>query len=158
MITLRKLYNLLHYDPVTGAFTWRVRRGGKGAGARAGSKKKQGWRAIGIDGQVYSESRLAWFYMKKRWPKNEVDHENRVRDDNHWPNLREATRKTQMGNYNLRKDNCSGVRGVGWNKALGKWRVRLAGKVLGYFSDLSEAKITYDAAARKRYGKYYHSP
>ena len=63
--------------------------------------KRGGYRKITIDGKVYSAARLAWFYKTGRWPDPEIDHINRIRDDNRWENLREATRADNLANRAL---------------------------------------------------------
>ena len=57
-----------------------------------------------------------------------------------------------------RSDNTSGVKGVGWNKRLGKWhaRVKVNGVQyhVGYFTDLAEAAKARDAKAVEVHGVF----
>lgn len=103
-------------------------------------------------------SRLAWLYMTGEWPQHEVDHENRVRDDNRWCNLRQATSSEQKMNTVIRSDNTSGVKGVGWSKRQGMWHARVKAYGVqyhvGYFADLDEARKARDAKAAEIHGQF----
>ena len=73
------LLRLFCYEPETGHFIRRIRRGNRAlAGSRAGGVRGNGYRYISIDGYSYLEHRLAWFYMTKSWPARALDHEVRV--------------------------------------------------------------------------------
>lgn len=122
MITQDRLIELFLYDPLTGEFTRRKARGREPAGAVAGSFDAYGYQTIMIDGRNYRAHRLAWFYMKGVWPEHEIDHENRIRADNRWSNIRPATRKENSENCPLRRDSASGVRGVSWDRRKQRWR------------------------------------
>ena len=99
MLTHERLLSLLHYDPETGIWTWLSNRGGTARkGSRAGAIDTYGYRQIKVDCVGYLSARLAWFYVKGEWPAVEIDHENRVRADDRWSNLREATRLENMAN------------------------------------------------------------
>lgn len=112
-ITHDRLKSLLTYDPDTGVFT----RNGK----RAGYSHHGGYRYVGIDGEKIIEHRLAWFYVYGVWPSADLDHINRVRNDNRIANLREATRAVNCQNQPLRRSNKSGRTGVYYHKVSGKW-------------------------------------
>ena len=70
--------------------------------------------------------------------KHECDHINRVRHDNHIENLRWYTRQQNNFNVSLGKNNNSGITGVSWHEARGKWRAHIMldykQKHLGLFS------------------------
>lgn len=84
--------SFLSYDPETGEFRWLLRKGWeRGAGRVAGSKKRRGYVDIGILGTVYQAHRLAWLHYHGEWPKQQIDHINRVRDDNRIVNLRDVS-------------------------------------------------------------------
>jgi hypothetical protein len=148
-LTAARLQELLHYNPDTGIFTWRVARNQKAiVGSEAGHKEAKGYRSICIDGKDFKAHRLAWLYVHGRWPKAQIDHRNRVKDANWILNLREATNAENQMNTKTRSDNTSGIRGVYFDKNAGKWRAQavIAGKrkALGSFDTAEHA-----AAARK---------
>lgn len=104
---------LLRYDPATGDFIWKVRQGRQPAGSVAGTRK-DGYVQIGLLGRVVRAQRLAWLFMTGNWPPAgmKVDHENRVRSDNRWSNLRLADDADNTANQSVRSDNTSGYPGI----------------------------------------------
>ena len=64
--------------------------------------------------------------MEGYLPENDVDHINRIRDDNRWCNLRHVSRVCNIRNRDKFKNNTSGVTGVSWFDSRGTWRVRIA--------------------------------
>jgi hypothetical protein len=154
MITAERLRKLLHYDPETGVFTWRMQRGPAAAGAVAGSPHRDGYVCIGIDGRWYLAHRLAWLYMSGEWPENQIDHHDGKRSNNRIANLRPATHaQNQM---NSRAYGQSGRKGVSWNR--GRWQARIrVNRVLihlGRFDDKEEAAAAYALHARKHFGEF----
>ena len=91
-LTQYRLKKLLVYQSDSGTFIRKVTRGRSRIGERAGCQHRNGYIQICVDGRLYLEHRLAWFYMTGKWPPHEIDHINRVRNDNRWNNLRLATR------------------------------------------------------------------
>lgn len=82
-----------------------------------------------------------------------VDHINRNGLDNRRCNLRFATPQQNCANSTTRRDNKSGVKGVGWRKDRQKWRAQITvngrSKSLGHYDTRDEAANAYKAAARK---------
>ena len=143
MITQKELWKLLLYDAKRGVFTWRVSRPPVRAGAVAGYVNSNGYRYVWVNGKDYNASRLAFLYIRGYFPENQVDHINRVRDDDRWCNLREVSQQCNSRNTGNPCTNTSGVKGVDWVKRAGKWRARIKGngksKSLGYHADFTEA-------------------
>jgi len=143
MITQKELKKLLHYDPLTGLFIRLKATKGARVGDIAGGKEPNGYIRISVQGRRYLAHRLAWLYMTGEWPKEFIDHDDRIRDNNKWLNLNEATNQENQRNQKLLKSNTSGVTGVVFHKDRGKWsaRIRITGKylTLGYFTDKFEA-------------------
>lgn len=67
-------------------------------GREAGTKHRKGYIYIKIGQRKYAAHRLAFMYMEGTWPEHEVDHINRVKDDNRWENLRRVTNLENASN------------------------------------------------------------
>jgi hypothetical protein len=152
-LTANKVRSLLSYDPETGVFHWLKRAQNVFVGDVAGSCTRQdGYRWITIDNLAYVAHRLAWLHVTGKWPTNQLDHINGVRDDNRIANLREAT-ATQN------RRNNRDVKGFQQN-AHGRFRARIwvNGKILhlGMFATETEARQAYREAAKKYFGKFAH--
>lgn len=155
-ITAERLREVLHYDPETGVFTWRVSTTNRvQVGEQAGVVKSNGYVQIGLYTQRYYAHRLAWLYAYGVWPTDEIDHANRRRADNRITNLRLASRPENSQNHGLSKRNSSGHTGVRWRKEVGLWHARISRDYrevhLGYFGSVSDA-----VAARKAAESEYH--
>ena len=126
MLTQKELKALLHYDPNTGIFKWKVgARNSIKVGAIAGCKDSAGYFRIRINGKDYKAHRLAWLYMEGYWPEPEIDHINGVRHDNRWKNLRMVSPVCNGQNKTISSRNTSGFTGVCWSKAAKKWVARI---------------------------------
>ena len=153
------LKEILHYDPNTGEFIWKVSRPPRAkAGSRAGYLNHQlGYRLISISGKMYYEHRLAVLWMTGQWPEHQVDHVNGNRADNRWRNLRLASQRQNLAYRGLGSDNKTGAKGV--HKTLsGKWysQISIRGKTkyLGIFDNLEAAAEAYDMAALHEHGEF----
>lgn len=155
MITQARLKELLHYDPETGVFTWRVSRGLAVKGGTAGCLCKESGRIlIGVDGKLHLAHRLVWVYVFGCIPDSGIDHINGCPSDNRLNNLREANQSQNMQNIkNPPKHNTSGALGVCWHKGARKWMsvIQLNGsqKYLGLFDSRELAHQAYLAAKRE---------
>lgn len=155
-IDVRRLKEMLHYEPSTGAFTWLVTRCGKAkAGDIAGRVSRWGYRQIQIDGRLYMAHRLAWAYVHGDLPADvEIDHKNGQRDDNRLTNFRVAT--SAQNKQNLPKGNCRnklGVHGVHFDEDRHKFRagIKIGRKSLnlGSYDSLEAARAARLAAERR---------
>jgi hypothetical protein len=99
-ITQEYIKKLLTYNPDSGEFKWNYTTFLKKK-FLCGNTRIQGYSVIEIDGKPYQAHRLAWIYMTgemPEYPRFQIDHINRVRDDNRWENLRLATPKENAQN------------------------------------------------------------
>lgn len=154
-LTQERLKEFLHYDPETGKFKWIVRRKGVIPNKDAGCLKKDGYIHIGICGEKYLASRLAWLYTHGYFPENEIDHIDRNTTNDSLENLREVSHSCNMKNKGTQKNNKSGVSGVRWFEQTSRWVVRInSNKVqynIGYFISKDDAvKARWEA--EKKYG------
>lgn len=160
VLTAGRLRQLVTYCPETGHFTWNYSLGSRAAaGQRAGCLcRTSGRRLLRVDGRVYLEHRLAWLYMTGKWPTLEVDHIDMESDNNRWINLREATSSQNKANRKALSTNRSGIKGVSFHKAAGKWsaQINVNGKKrhLGLFSNPQAAHEAYKGAAERTFGEF----
>ena len=157
MLTQEKLKKLLHYNPDTGAFTWLVtRRGNRGVGSPAGCLTRLNYVYITLFGKGHRAHRLAWLYMTGNWPKNHIDHKNRVKYDNRWENLRLVT--VQQNKCNVEPYHDRKYKGVGQYRKNNRWRSSATYNKktthLGVFDCEHEAALVYNQFAMKHYGEY----
>ena len=140
-LTAERLHEVLHYDPDTGVWIWRISTGRRvRAGSRAGNKKKRhGWR-IGIDGCYYPGARLAFLYVTGQWPPHLVDHIDRDPTNDRWSNLRAATLSQNRANSGLSRHNRSGVKGVYWYQRDRRWVVDIECEA-NFADDLEETGL-----------------
>jgi uncharacterized membrane protein YcgQ (UPF0703/DUF1980 family) len=158
IITQERLKELLHYNPDTGIFTWKVNKPRVLMGSIAGTICNK-YLTIKIDQVRYYSHRLAWLYMTGSFPDKTIDHINRSEGDNRFSNLRIASYSENSINKEIKKTNTSGYKGVSWDKNKNQWLVRCManGKriFLGYFDDIELAKESYINFAKKKHGKFY---
>lgn len=166
-LTQETLKELLHYDSLSGIFTWLERPlsmfnsckqpegkckewNSRYAGIKAGHKHKNGnnfYIKISItlnkDKRVYGAHRLAFLYADGSLPVEEVDHINGDGVDNRLVNLRKVSHQDNLKNQSISSHNTSGYTGVYWSKQHKKWysAIMVSGKRIhgGYFNNKAEA-------------------
>lgn len=160
-ITQARVRELLHYDPETGVFTWRVTPSGRPGHNRIVGTVCSGRSSIRlhirIDGRIYKAHRLAFLYMAGRWPTEQVDHRDGDGLNNRWSNLREATQSQNKQNTRAayKNNRSSGLLGVyrSPNKYTNKWfaGITIDHKFLylGNFPSTTAAHASYLAAKRR---------
>ena len=147
-VSADRLRELLYYNPETGVFTWRIRPNRAiREGSVAGYLRKDGFRHVGIEGTSYLAHRLAWLYVYGEWPKYELDHINRDRDDNRIANLRDMNHSRQCFNIKsepIRKSR-SGYRGVRnrWGKYQSMIKINGKPRQTGTYDTPEEARTGY---------------
>lgn len=157
-ITYERLRQLVSYSPLVGVFEWRrpgrrIRQGGL-----AGGVIPSGYVRVCLDGRPYPAHRLAWLYMTREWPEKDIDHIDGDRSNNAFSNLRLATQAQNCANTRRNKANTSGVKGVSWQPALGKWRAMIrSGEKSVFdksFDSLDEAKAEIEKARNQLHGQF----
>ncbi len=144
-LTQEELKRQLNYNSDTGDFTWNIKKKHSRfqIGDIAGCKVIQGYIVIKLDAKVYKAHRLAWLYMEGYLPENEIDHINRIKNDNRWKNLRHVSRKCNRRNSGIARNNKSGITGISWAKSKEKWNanIKINHKAinLGYFENKDDA-------------------
>src|SRR3990172_12238152 len=128
-LTQERLHQVLHYDPNTGIFKWKLQacnriQIGDIAGCLCAT---HGYIRIRIDGRLYLASRLAWMYMFGQFPTapyDEIDHWDRDKANNRFTNLFAVdTSGNRMNITEASPHNKSGLRGVAAGKD-GRYRAR----------------------------------
>lgn len=166
-LTAEYLRSRLHYDPQTGVLTWHKKPettphnrqwNTRFAGKPANHHITSGHIQVGVDGVNYLAHRLAWLHFYGEWPTTDIDHDNRVRDDNRLKNLRPATPVQNSANSCKRSNNTSGYKGVVRRDRKRPWeatatvnhkRVRI-----GSFFCPTAAALAYDAFVKKSHGQF----
>lgn len=159
-ITIAALRSLLDFDPATGALVWKSRGldqckskraqstfNSRFAGKDAGTPDRNGHINVCISGgggyRRYGAHRLAWAIHYGEWPEGEIDHVNHDTSDNRISNLRDVSHSENLKNQSLRRNSKSGVTGVSWHSASGKWRASIhengKGKYLGVYESKDDA-------------------
>jgi hypothetical protein len=149
------------YNPENGELRNKVKRHGKAnIGDIAGCIHSDGYIKVHIQGIKYPVHRLIWIMMTGEHVPDEIDHINRIRNDNRWCNLRLATRFQNSGNTTISKNNTSGYKGVHWNSHRSRWRatIEINGKSIhiGSFVTKEDAFEAYKLAAVYHFGEYAH--
>lgn len=158
---LRKYLNENYsFDFSLGGFVTKRACGRRKRGVRAGYVRKKGYIEIRIGNSRFFEHNLSWFYFKGSFPPTgkELDHKNRIRNDNRPDNLRLCTRSQNNVNTGLRSDNKVGVRGVYYNKKKKKYCAQLSvnGKrmTIGHYDSIKEASNVIVSARISAYGEF----
>lgn len=116
--------------------------------------------AIRKDGYVISDKTLLSRLVMGNPDGLEVDHIHGkfTRNDNRKSNLRIVTKSKNAMNVAIKKNNTSGIVGVGWNKKRNKWRAYITinnkMKELGCFDNINDAIKARKEAEEKYFGEY----
>lgn len=156
-LTLSRLHELLAFDAESGEFRWKAKRGKSGLGKLAGSKDRDGYVVIGIDGRVFRRSRLAWWAHHGTEPPAMIDHRDGDRMNDRPSNLRACSPAQNAANRKVTAKSRSGVKGA-YSAYGGRFRstVKFQGtaKFLGYFATAEQAHAAYAEAARSIHGDF----
>jgi hypothetical protein len=138
------MFDKLTYDIDTGIFTWKIKRKSVNKGDIAGYAMKDGYIMIGINGKRILAHRLAWFFVTGELPFDQIDHIDGNKGNNSFKNLRPASHSQNQHNRAMLKNNISGIKGVCFDMASGKFRaycmINMVNKQIGSFDDKNEAE------------------
>lgn len=159
LASLDFLSRFLAYDPETGVFTWRIRRGRCRPGDVAGNiDPSNGYLRIRVDGTLYYAHRLAWLFVMGVWPEDQIDHRNNDRLDNRFDNLRPATNRENARNCLRGKNNTSGLKGAIFFKRDAIWVAQITVNRrnihLGRFGSKEAAHGAYVQASERYFGDF----
>ena len=121
---MEELKNSFYYSE--GKLYWK--EGKVLANKEAGYKNPHGYIEVNITIRGKPTKFLAHriiFYLHHGFMPKLVDHVDRNPQNNSISNLRVADKKLNAINTGLPKNNTSGVKGVSWNKACGKWSAQI---------------------------------
>ena len=152
-LTQARLQELLHYDPGSGEFRWRVqKKTNHRAGDVAGCRMRSDYWTIHIDGRNYRAHQLAWLYIKGEWGRPLIDHRDGNPLNNRWRNLRLASHTNNAANRPRLRSNTSGCAGIAFDRRSGQWIARVSkgerDYFLGCFPTNAAAHEAYATAAR----------
>lgn len=134
--------SFLDYCPDSGVFRWKRKPSRSSpikVGSEAGTITDKGYRVIRINGTRIMAHRLAWFWAYEELPGEQIDHVNRIKDDNKIANLRLASNRENQENVNRR--------GYYLNRVWGRYvaQIMVDGKsiYLGGFDSEGQARKAY---------------
>lgn len=161
MKELESIENFISYNHETGMFSIIKKTGNRSVlGPLQGRTDSRGYQQVSYMGKAFLAHRLAWYFVHRKWPENEIDHINGVKIDNRIANLREATRSQNIKNRGPHKNIISGLKGVYWLKGRNKYQAAIwidgKRKALGVFDDKYEAYDAYVKVAIERDGDFFH--
>jgi hypothetical protein len=154
MITQEQVREIFNYCETTGELSRRYATRGYDAGRKITRKNDQGYLVTTIGTKTYRVHHLVWTYFNGELP-SQLDHVNRIRDDNRIDNLRPCAIFQNSGNCVARVHK---YKGVTFDKRNQKWRAQIGIQYrnvpLGRFSTIEEAAIAYNNAAREYFGEF----
>jgi hypothetical protein len=143
----------LSYNPETGLFIWRTKRGRKSANSVAGSVGDRGYILINAFGKRMYAHRLAVLAMTGEFPPDVVDHINGDKSDNRWGNLRSCTQSVNMENRQGHQRNSKTSLLGSSPHVCGKFMAQITRngthRYLGLYKTAAEAHSAYLAASKE---------
>lgn len=145
----------MSYDPATGLFTWIKTTNARGRpGEPVGCLGAYGYMLVPFMGKVYKAHRVAWWWVTGEQP-SQIDHINRIRDDNRFKNLRIASVADNVRNAG-NKGALTGVKGVtkNGNRFYGRVHFNYKSYNAGSYGTLKEARIAVEALRAKLHKEF----
>lgn len=153
------LRSLFTYEPDTGLLRWKINRAQMKIGDPAGAKRGEtGYLQVSIDQKLYRVHLVIWKIVTGEEPPNFIDHEDTIKNNNKWGNLRDATKSQNQANIGLISTNTTGAKCVFWYKAYQKWAVQCwkDGKAHfgGYHTEFNVARGVAENLLKKLHGEF----
>lgn len=150
--TQEYLRELFDYDAETGHMIRRIATKGYHGGRRITRTNDQGYIVTTLDGVSYRVHHFVWIWHKG-FAVEEIDHRNRVRNDNRIDNLRPCERVPNCGNTGPRVHK---YKGVTFCKSTGRWKAQIGidykNISIGRFDTIEQAALAYNEAAIRHFG------
>ena len=139
----------LRYDAETGKLFWKLNKGASKANNEAGWEDHRYCR-VEINRKQYYAHRIAWLLTYGSWPEDQIDHINGNGLDNRLENLRAVSKRENLRNQKIPKNNTSGTLGVSFDKRRQNYHAKITingkSRHLGYFKNKEEAIAAREAA------------
>ena len=155
---IEELKELLHYEPDTGLFRWKVGRNWIAkVNSVAGTSDSEGYIIIKLNQRFIKAHRLAWALYHNQDPGSmQIDHIDQNKSNNKIVNLRLANPGPNSAYAGPQKNNKLGVKGVYFVD--GKFEVSCKKNrknyYLGRYDTIKEASNVYWAAAEELHGEF----
>lgn len=159
MSALELLDRWFSYDRATGVVAWKAKPNRNiPIGRAAGCKWRDGrntYIRITVEGQWVFAHIIAFAAIHGRLPVGVIAHEDQDGTNNRPNNISDVSHTVNLRNQRRNSRNASGVMGVDYHRAAGKWRARIivdqTEHHLGVF-DTSQQAINARKAAEVRFG------
>jgi hypothetical protein len=159
-LSLKFVLEMLEYIPETGQLIQKKKRPKIQVGSEAGCITPHGYRYIQLCGEKYAAHRLVWFIKNGSFPDSHLDHIDGNNLNNRFENLRKVTVKQNSENKIAQKNNKLKLRGVCFNKRLGKYIAQIQhngkNKHIGTFDTAEDARHAYVEWTKKLFT--HHNP
>lgn len=130
-------------------------------GDEVGTLHPSGYRKVAVSGTAYFVHRIIWFLTHGEDPgAAQIDHINRIKDDNRPENLRLATSQQNKWNRSCLPHSRSGLRGIRkrfWGASY-RWNVTVRGKYIGSFCSEQEAIAAWEQVVKPIAGEFFLPP
>ena len=116
-LTYEEAINAFSYDIATGNLLRNYPSRQSDRGSVCGTLMANGYLSLWYKNRTYLVHRIIWLMHNKQWPKNQIDHINRIRNDNRIENLRDVTQS--------RNNNNNQAKGYSYNSSTGGYMARI---------------------------------
>jgi hypothetical protein len=135
-----------------GKLVWKESRGGRKAGSVAGTRMREGYIKVMVEGRFFYAHRIIWEMLKGKIPDGlQINHKNHDRADNRIENLELVTRSENTRAQRKRVRSSSPYKHVVFDRASGKWKVEIWYKGKTRHVGRFESELDAAKAARKFY-------